>query len=112
MIYKDFLGKKLSALGMGCMRLPCSADGKIDEAATAEMVEYAINKGVNYFDTAWGYHDGESENVMGRVLSKYPRESFYLADKFPGYASANWGKAEEIFEQQLKICGIFLILLL
>ena len=106
MIYKDFLGKKLSALGMGCMRLPCSADGKIDEAATAEMVEYAINKGVNYFDTAWGYHDGESENVMGRVLSKYPRESFYLADKFPGYASANWGKAEEIFEQQLKKCKV------
>lgn len=106
MIYKDFLGKKLSALGMGCMRLPCSADGKIDEAATAEMVEYAINKGVNYFDTAWGYHNGKSEIAIGNALKKYPRESFYLADKFPGYDLNNINKVEEIFEKQLEKCQV------
>ena len=87
MIYNDFQDKKLSALGMGTMRLPVvnGNDAEIDEAATAEMVEYAMQNGVNYYDTAWGYHRGNSELVMGRVLKKYPRESFYLASKFPGY---------------------------
>ncbi len=108
MIYSDFQGKKLSALGMGCMRLPC-IDGKnneIDINATKEMVAFAIEKGINYFDTAWGYHDGMSELVMGEVLSEYPRESFYLASKFPGYDLANMGKVEEIFEAQLKKCKV------
>jgi predicted aldo/keto reductase-like oxidoreductase len=63
MIYKDFQGLKLSALGMGCMRLPL-LDGKaehIDEAQVEAMVAYAMKQGVNYYDTAWGYHDGNSE---------------------------------------------------
>ncbi len=107
MIYKEFKGKKLSALGMGCMRLPVYGEEKIiDEIKTAEMFEYAIQNGVNYFDTAWGYHDGKSELVVGKTLEKYPRESFYLASKFPGYASANWGKAEEIFAKQLEKCRV------
>ena len=106
MIYKDFQDKKLPALGLGTMRLPVKADGKIDEAETARMVEYAMQNGVNYFDTAWGYHGGESELVMGRVLKKYPRESFYLADKFPGYDLSNINKVEEIFEKQLEKCGV------
>ncbi len=107
MIYKDFKGKKLSALGMGCMRLPVYGEDKtIDEAKTAEMFDYAIKNGVNYFDTAWGYHDGKSELVVGKVLEKYPRESFYLASKFPGYASANWGRADEIFNKQLEKCRV------
>ncbi len=101
MIYKDFQDKKLSALGMGTMRLPC-VDGEIDKKATAEMVEYAIKNGVNYFDTAWGYHGGKSETVMGEILSSYPRDSFYLATKFPGYDLANFGKCEEIFNKQLE----------
>lgn len=108
MIYKDFRGLKLSALGMGCMRLPVvdGNDAVIDEAAAAEMVEYAVGRGVNYFDTAWGYHDGRSETVMGKLLAKYPREQFYLASKFPGYDLANMGRVEEIFERQLKKCGV------
>ncbi|MGM9642606.1 MAG: aldo/keto reductase [Eubacteriales bacterium] len=107
MIYKEFNGKKLSALGMGCMRLPVFGEDKtIDEAKTAEMFDYAIKNGVNYFDTAWGYHDGKSELVVGKVLENYPRESFYLASKFPGYASANWGRAAEIFEKQLEKCRV------
>ena len=58
--------------------------------------------GVNYYDTAWGYHNGNSELVLGRALARYPREQFYLADKFPGYDLANMGKVEEIFEEQLE----------
>lgn len=104
MIYKEFQGKKLSALGMGAMRLPLSGpnDSDIDEKATAEMVGYAMEHGINYYDTAWGYHHGQSEVVMGKILNQYPRESYYLASKFPGYDISNMDKVEEIFEKQLK----------
>lgn len=104
MIYKNFCGNKVSALGMGCMRLPVK-DNTIDDKAVSEMVEYALSHGVNYFDTAWGYHGGESETVMGRVLSKYPRDSYYLATKFPGYDVSNMDKVEEIFQKQLLKTG-------
>ena len=108
MIYKQFQDQKLSALGFGCMRLPVRGGvyADIDEAAVSEMVAYAMAHGVNYYDTAWGYHDGMSETVMGKVLSAYPRESFFLASKFPGYDLSNMGKAEEIFEKQLEKCGV------
>ncbi len=107
MIYKEFKGKKLSALGMGCMRLPTYGEDKtIDEAKAAEMFDYAIKNGINYFDTAWGYHDGKSELVVGKLLEKYPRESFYLASKFPGYSKETWGRAKEIFEKQLEKCRV------
>ena len=91
MIYKDFQNLKLSALGFGAMRLPVmdGDDAKIDEAATEKMVSYAMEHGVNYYDTAWGYHSGNSERVLGNALRRYPRESFYLADKFPGYDLSN-----------------------
>ncbi len=104
MLYKDFKGLRLSALGMGCMRLPLvdGDDAKIDEQATRDMVAYAMEKGVNYYDTAWGYHGGTSETVMGEVLKDYPRESFYLATKFPGYDLANMDKVVEIFNKQLE----------
>ncbi len=108
MIYSDFSGEKLSALGLGTMRFP-KIDGKddqIDEAETAKIVDFAIKNGVNYFDTAWGYHGGMSEIVMGKLLSKYPRESFYLATKFPGYSRDNMDKVEEIFEKQLEKCQV------
>lgn len=108
MIYKDFQGEKVSALGMGGMRLPVfdGIEEKIDEAAAQKMVDLAIEKGINYFDTAWGYHGGNSELVLGKALSRYPRESYYLADKFPGYDLANMDKVEEIFEKQLEKCGV------
>ena len=108
MIYRDFQGMQLSALGMGTMRLPVTdgQDGQIDEARAAEMFDYAYEHGVNYFDTAWGYHEGNSEVVTGRCLAKYPRQSFYLASKFPGYDLGNMGKAEEIFEKQLGKCQV------
>ena len=108
MIYKRFQDLKLSALGMGCMRLPVldGDDAKVDEKAVSEMVACAMENGVNYYDTAWGYHGGHSETVLGRALAAYPREQFYLADKFPGYDLSNMGKVREIFEEQLKKCGV------
>ena len=90
------------------MRLPV-IDGKeadIDEKQTFDMVDLAFSKGINYFDTAWGYHAGNSEKVLGKALSRYPRESFFLADKFPGYDLSNMPKVEEIFEKQLEKCGV------
>ena len=108
MQYFDFHGLKLSALGFGAMRLPVinGDDNRIDEPTAVEMVDYAYDHGINYFDTAWGYHGGNSERVLGRALARYPRESFYLADKFPGYDVSNFGKHEQIFEEQLERCGV------
>lgn len=108
MVYKDFQDLKLSALGMGAMRLPVidGDDGKIDEQAAFDMVDYAFSQGINYYDTAWGYHNGQSELVMGRALKRYPREKFYLATKFPGYDLANMDKVEEIFEKQMEKCQV------
>jgi len=104
MIYKAFGDIKLSALGLGCMRLPkCSEkDSDIDEAAVEKMVARAMEGGINYYDTAWGYHEGQSELVMGRVLKQYPRESFCLATKFPGFDVKNFQRKEEIFERQME----------
>lgn len=108
MIYRDFQDLKLSALGMGAMRLPVidGDDSKVDTAAAEEMVAYAMEHGINYYDTAWGYHSGQSELVMGNALKKYPRENYYLATKFPGYDLSNMDKVEEIFEEQLKKCQV------
>ena len=108
MIYRDFQDMKLSGLGMGAMRLPVvdGNDSRIDETKTQAMVDYAMEQGVNYYDTAWGYHDGHSETVMGKALSRYPRESYFLATKFPGYDLSNMDKVEEIFEKQLEKCGV------
>ena len=105
MIYSEFKDKKLSMLGFGAMRLPVS-DGKIDEKLTEKMVAYAIENGVNYFDTAYPYHGGMSERVMGKILGKYPRESFYLADKFPGHQTLESYDPALIFEEQLRRCNV------
>ena len=104
MIYRDFQGKKLSELGFGAMRLPVvdGDDSQIDKKQTFQMVDEAMAAGINYYDTAWGYHGGNSELVMGEALLKYPRETFYLADKFPGYDLSNMPRVKEIFEKQLE----------
>ena len=106
MIYRKFREKKLSGLGLGMMRLPVvdGDDASIDMARTAEIIDYAYQNGINYFDTAWGYHNGNSELAAGQCLSAYPRESYYLASKFPGYDNSNMPKVKEIFEEQLKKC--------
>ena len=85
MIYRDFQGMKLSALGFGAMRLPVIGgdDSRIDEAAALRMVDTAMQSGINYYDTAWGYHGENSETVMGKALARYPRDSFYVATNTP-----------------------------
>lgn len=106
MVYNDFKDIKISSLGFGAMRLPCvdGKDGQPDQNAVNEMVDEAIKSGVNYFDTAWGYHNGQSEVVLCNALSRYDRKSYFLADKFPGYDLANMPKVKEIFNEQLKKC--------
>jgi len=112
MKYNEFHGLKLSALGFGCMRFPVLEDGKtIDEAQVEKMFDLAIKNGINYFDTAWPYHDGNSEIVTGKVLKKYPRDSFYLATKYPGHQLVFPEKRAEyapnvIFEKQLEKAGV------
>lgn len=77
------LGIETSLLGFGCMRFPVTKDGKIDEPEAEKMLDKAIAAGVNYIDTAYPYHNGDSETFVGKVLKKYPRDSFYLATKLP-----------------------------
>lgn len=108
MIYNDFQDLKLSALGMGNMRLPVinGNENEIDVATAGEMIDYAMKSGINYYDTAYGYHGGNSESVVGELLKKYDRSSFFLASKFPGYDLANMPKVKEIFEEQLEKCQV------
>ncbi len=106
MIYNDFQGIKLSALGFGTMRLPTLPDGQIDEGQLAEMIDLCMEKGVNYFDTAYPYHGGMSELAVCKALAKYPRESYYLADKYPGHQISDTYDPAAVFEEQLLKCGV------
>ena len=109
MLYNSFQDLSLSALGFGAMRLPLLADGSIDQAELDRMVDAAMAAGVNYYDTAYPYHGGMSEVCLGKSLARYPRESWYLADKFPGHQNVKGVKPvmpEEIFEEQLQRCGV------
>lgn len=111
MIYNQFKDKKLSALGFGTMRLPLLSKnaGDIDQVTLDKMVDMAMLAGVNYFDTAYPYHEGKAENAIATSLARYPRDSYYLADKFPGHQLAKSRKRESpetIFEDQLKKCGV------
>lgn len=103
MIYRDSnLTEKLSLLGVGSMRLPLDANGEIDEAHVREMVKYAMDNGVTYFDHAWFYHDYKSESLMGKILSDYDRSTFYMADKLPLWLCSTEEEVEELFAKQLE----------
>ncbi len=106
MIHTTFQEKQLSLLGFGTMRLPVKEDKSIDEAQVKEMVAYAMAHGVNYFDTAWPYHSGESERIIGKVLGEYDRGSYYLATKYPGHQITSTYDPAAIFEKQLEKCGV------
>ncbi len=106
MIYTNFQGEKLSMLGFGAMRLPTLENGQVDEALVTRMVDCALAHGVNYFDTAYPYHAGTSELVIGRVLARHPRESFCLATKYPGHQISQRYDPAAVFEDQLKKCGV------
>ena len=100
----------VSLLGYGTMRMPLASEDNadIDYAEGKKLIDYAYRHGVTYFDTAYMYHSGKSENFVGDALSAYPRESFYLADKLPGWMVGDGGvpKAKEIFEDQLSKCKV------
>ncbi|MBR0086234.1 MAG: aldo/keto reductase [Lachnospiraceae bacterium] len=122
MQYLKFHEWELSRLGLGTMRLP-EKDGRIDYDRTAEMIDYALKHGINYFDTAYRYHNGESESVVGEILNRYPRDTWHLVDKFPGHMLSKeadgrlafhgfpgrtdyFDSAADLFEIQIKKCGV------
>ena len=105
MFTNDLLGNEVSRLGFGAMRLPQTPEKRIDEAALQEMVDYCMSHGVNYFDTAYVYHAGFSESALRDALKKYPRGSYFLANKFPGHMIADSFDVEGIFNEQLERCG-------
>lgn len=94
--------ERISLLGFGCMRFPLREDGTIDEPEAERMLDRAIEAGVNYIDTAYPYHNGDSEPFVGRVLGKYPRDSYYLATKLPVWKVDSAEEAQQVFEEQLE----------
>ncbi|MBR3348936.1 MAG: aldo/keto reductase [Solobacterium sp.] len=106
MIYSDFKGMKLSRLGFGCMRFAADpATGEIDQAKVNAMFDLAVQRGVNYFDTAYPYLGGKSEIVMSEALKKYPRDSYYSADKFPVHSITEPIDNIAMFHLALKKCN-------
>lgn len=102
MEYRKLNDNKVSLLGFGCMRFPVLENGKINEAEAENMIDKAIKAGVNYIDTAYPYHNGESEPFVGKVLDKYDRNSYYLATKLPMWKVESVDDAINIFNEQLK----------
>lgn len=100
------LGVNPSMLGFGCMRFPLKEDGNIDEMEAERMIDKAMQSGVTYIDTAYPYHNGDSEPFVGRVLKKYDRESFFLATKLPIWKISSREEAKKIFEEQLQRLGV------
>lgn len=95
-------GEATSLLGFGCMRLP-EVDGRVDEAAVAKLFDRALELGVNYFDTAYAYHNGQSESVVGRQLvQRHPRNSYFVATKMPYWLCQKTDDFDRLFSHQLE----------
>ena len=105
-------GDRISLLGFGCMRYPMRPEAlfpagpEVDETLAVRLIDHAYEHGVNYFDTAWPYHQGMSEVVLGNALKRYPRETFFIADKMPTFLNPTREQAEDIFNQQLERCQV------
>lgn len=97
---------EISMLGFGAMRLPTLQNGEVDEMKSQILIESALKSGINYFDTAWMYHNGKSESVLGKVLSRYPRCSYNIASKMPTWNIFDEKKMSEIFDEQLNKCRV------
>ena len=103
---KENNGLGVSLLGMGTMRLPCKlaikkeASALIDFKKAEKIIDYAYAHGVTYYDTAYMYHAGKSEGFIGKALKKYPRDSFFIADKMPIWMCASKAGMERIFKRQ------------
>ena len=106
MFYHPFQDLSLSALGFGAMRLPQLPEGGVDRDAVFAMVDEALAHGVNYFDTAYPYHDGHSEEVLGEALRRHPRNQWFLADKYPGHQHFDVFDPAGVFGRQLQKCGV------
>ena len=106
MLTVKFGNISLPRLGFGSRRLPLNEDGTINVPMVQVMVDYAMEKGVNYFNTGYTYHKMQAESVIAEALSKYPRESYFLADSYPGYNGQEERKPELIFEEQIAKKGI------
>ena len=104
-VRRKFGNDEMPLIALGCMRLPMR-DGKIDMAELDKMVDYAMAHGANYFDTAYMYVEGKSENAIGEILKKYPRDSFFLADKCPAYLVNSPSDVRKLCEEQLKKCQV------
>ena len=104
MVYRKIekLGIQTSLLGFGCMRFPMDKEGKIDEKRSLEMIDTAYQAGVNYFDTAYVYHNGDSEIFTGKALDRYDRSSYYLATKLPIWLVKKAEDVERLLDEQLK----------
>lgn len=106
-----FKDTEVSRLGLGTMRLPCKtplkreANPMIDYTKGGELVDLAYQNGVNYFDTAYMYHAGKSEKFIGQALKKYPRDSYFLADKLPIWMIPKKSDMEKVFQKQLDRTG-------
>ena len=104
-VRRKFDNLEIPLIALGCMRLPMS-NGKIDMAELDKMVAYAMEHGANYFDTAYMYVEGKSENAIGEILKQYPRDSFFLTDKNPSYLVNSPADVHRIFKEQLKKCQV------
>ena len=112
----EITGKEISLLGYGCMRFPTyeteETDSRgrkikaIDMEKSKALIEYAYANGITHYDTAWNYHNGKSAEAIGTLLKGYPRESFTLCNKMPGWLITGPEKAKELFETQLQQCGV------
>ena len=108
MLHKEFKGIRLSALGMGTVRLPLLSEnsGDVDVEQVDRIVDAALQGGINYFDMGYDYHDFKAEKIVGKSLQRYPRETFYVADKFPLYHPNKLAHVKEVFEEQLENCCV------
>ena len=125
MQYRKISNVEVSLLGMGNMRLPViegQPESAIDYAKAQAIIDYAYAHGINYYDTAYRYHGGESENFIGQALKKYPRDTWYLASKFPGHMCEHIGNGvlhftaglagrpdstvDGVFNEQLRKCQV------
>lgn len=102
MRYRTLAGEDVSVLGFGCMRFPTNEEGKIDRDKSSAMIEKAIESGVNYFDTAYVYHNGESESFLGDVLSGGLREKVKIATKLPTWEVKSEADFDRLLNEQLK----------
>lgn len=102
MKYTDFKDNKVSLLGMGCMRLPVDSEGSVDETEAIKIIRHGIDNGITYVDTAYMYHDGLSEKVLGKALRDGYRNKVLLADKMPPWLAKSEEDIEKIFNKQLE----------